>query len=340
MTCADTSNQHWIFRLPVLILMPHSRCDCRCLMCDIWKERATREISEAQLQGHLLSMKQLEVQWVVLSGGEPLLHSNLFSLTTRLKQAGMRVTLLSSGQRLVDLAAEVASGTDDAILSLDGPEPIHDAIRGVSGAFERLREGVREVRRHKPAYPFSCRTTVQRQNFRFLRQTLLAARSAGFDSISYLAADVTSTAFNHPQGWPISGRQKVAVPEEELGQLEEEVECLIQEHADEIRSGYVRESPEKLRRIVRHFRAQSGQVEPLAPRCNAPWISAVVEANGTVRPCFFHRALGNAESQSLFDIINSSDALRFRESLDVETNPTCQRCVCSLYLENGRLATP
>ena len=24
-------------RLPIMVLMPHSRCNCRCLMCDIWR---------------------------------------------------------------------------------------------------------------------------------------------------------------------------------------------------------------------------------------------------------------------------------------------------------------
>jgi Fe-coproporphyrin III synthase len=328
------SNPHWINHLPVLVVMPHSGCDCRCLMCDIWKDLKAREISEEQLQQHMASLKELCVSWVVFSGGEPLLHSNLFALTGLLRTAGIRVTLLSTGQRLSDFSAQVARHTDDSILSLDGPESVHDAIRRVTGAFRKLVLGMEEVRRHKPDYPFSCRTTVQRANFRYLRQTLETARSAGFDSISYLAADVTSTAFNHPESWNERDREKVAVPKEDIIDLENEIEHLIQEHASAIESGFILESPEKLRRIVRHFKAQCCIVEPAAPRCNAPWVSAVVEADGTVRPCFFHRAVGNIRNQPLVEIVNNSEALLFRKSLDVETNPTCQRCVCSLYLNS------
>jgi MoaA/NifB/PqqE/SkfB family radical SAM enzyme len=285
------------------------------------------------LQQHMTSLKELCVSWVVFSGGEPLLHSNLFALTGLLRTAGIRVTLLSTGQRLSDFSAQVARQTDDSILSLDGPESVHDTIRRVTGAFRKLVHGMEEVHRHRPDYPFSCRTTVQRANFRYLRQTLGTARLAGFNSISYLAADVTSTAFNHPEGWKEREREKVAVPKEDLLDLENEIERLIQEHASEIESGFIRENPEKLRRLVRHFKAQCGVVDPIAPRCNAPWVSAVVEADGTVRPCFFHRALGNIGNQPLVEIVNSREALNFRNTLDVATNATCQRCVCPLYLE-------
>ena len=92
------------------------------------------------------------------------------------------------------------------------------------------------------------------------------------------------------------------------------------------------ESAGKLRNIVRHFRAHLSQAENVAPRCNAPWVSAVIEASGDVRPCFFHPALGNIHRQGFTDIINSPEALSFRATLDVASNEICKRCVCSLYV--------
>src|ERR1035441_3694147 len=136
--------------------------------------------------------------------------------------------------------------------------------------------------------------------------------------------------------------------------------------------GFVFESPEKLRRIVGHFRAHYGLAPHVAPRCNAPWVSAVVESNGDVRPCFFHGVIGNTTGTSLGQVrhgwaghwvnavvesngdvrpcffhgvignptgtslgavLNGPQAIAFREGLQVADNPTCQRCVCSLYVE-------
>ena len=39
-------------RLPILVLEPHNRCNCRCVMCDIWKTTDVREITVADLDRH------------------------------------------------------------------------------------------------------------------------------------------------------------------------------------------------------------------------------------------------------------------------------------------------
>src|ERR1039458_10847098 len=72
----NTATAHHIRELPVLVIMPHSRCNCRCLMCDIWRIRQIREITAADLETRLASLRELKVRWVVFSGGEPLMHSH------------------------------------------------------------------------------------------------------------------------------------------------------------------------------------------------------------------------------------------------------------------------
>jgi MoaA/NifB/PqqE/SkfB family radical SAM enzyme len=216
-------------------------------------------------------------------------------------------------------------------VSLDGPPQIHDQIRRVPKAFERLAKGVEALRKLRPQMTIRGRSTVQRANCHSLREIVQTAKQLELNSISFLAADVTSQAFNRPEGWTLERRNDVALDSEGVGRLAAEVDALIREHAADISSGFVAESAEKLWRIVLHFRAHLNQAPPVAPRCNAPWVSAVVEADGTVRPCFFHRTIGNIRDHSLIDVLNSRDAIDFRRQLDVASNPICQRCVCSLY---------
>jgi Fe-coproporphyrin III synthase len=147
-----------------------------------------------------------------------------------------------------------------------------------------------------------------------------------------LAADLTSDAFNRPNGWGPERQERVALNAEQVDGLEAEIEGLISDYELDLQSGFVVESASKLRRIVLHFRAHLGHEKHVAPRCNAPWVSAVIEASGEVRPCFFHPSFGNVRNQSLHNIVNSPEAVRFRANLDVATNPVCQRCVCSLYI--------
>jgi MoaA/NifB/PqqE/SkfB family radical SAM enzyme len=314
--------------LPVLILNPHSRCNCRCAMCDIWKTTNAQEISVEDLKRQLESIERLQVRWVVFSGGEALMHSDLWSLIELLRERQIRITLLSSGPLLGRYAASLVKSVDDVIISLDGPPAIHNSIRGVPGIFEITAVGIAAILERDPNFRITARCTVQRSNFRHLRDTVDAARGLHLNSVSFLAADVDSTAFARPDGWPIEKKAAVGLNFAEIVALESEIEALISR--GECRH-FVCESPAKLRRIGRHFRAILGEIPPVAPACNAPWNSAVVEADGTVRPCFFQPAIGHLKSGKPLDqILNAPEAIGFRDSLDVATNPICQKCVCSL----------
>ena len=134
---------HRLASLPVLVLMPHGGCNCRCVMCDIWQANAAGiRLSVEQIDAHLTSFDQLRVRWVVLSGGEALLHPNLWTLCSRFKERGIRITLLSTGLLLAREAANVVRWCDDVIVSLDGPPAVHDAIRRVPRAYAKLAAGV------------------------------------------------------------------------------------------------------------------------------------------------------------------------------------------------------
>jgi MoaA/NifB/PqqE/SkfB family radical SAM enzyme len=318
---------HTIEKLPVLVIHAHTRCNCRCVMCDIWKSTESREVTPEQLEAQMPAIDRLGVRWVVFTGGEPLMHSDLFTLARRLRKAGVRVTILSTGLLLGRFACEIVAEIDDVIVSLDGPEEIHDRIRRVPGSFRAIADGVAALHSLEPTYRLSARSTVQKQNHGNLIETVEAAQRIGLASISFLAADVGSDAFGRAAIWPGEKQADIALTAGEIVTLEKQIEQLIEGCAP-----FVADSPEHLRRIARHFRAHLGLQPFQAPRCNAPWKSAVLETNGDVRPCFFHPVAGSAVHTGLDDVLNRPEALRFRESLHVAENPVCQRCVCSLYV--------
>ena len=321
---------HRVTHLPVLVLHAHSSCNCRCVMCDIWKTAETKSLRLSDLEPHLSSMRSLGVRWVVFTGGEPLLNPALPSVCAALRQEGIRLTLLTTGLLLKKQARDIAASFDDIIVSLDGPESIHNSIRRVENAFAVIQAGVAEVKELNPRIRITARTTVQKANCLYLRETVQAAKSIGLDAISFLAADVESEAFNRSLVWPVARQNQVALSISDLPALEIEIKALLRECAAEIRTGFIAESPEKLHRILNHFRAHLGLAHSSAPQCNAPWTSAVVETDGTVRPCFFHPPIGNIRQANLEEVINSRKALEFRATLDIAKNDICRRCVCSL----------
>ena len=197
--------------LPILVLNVHSRCNCRCVMCDIWNRREANEITSADLERHRESLRRLRVEWVVLSGGEPLMNGDLRGLCTFLRDLDIRITLLTTGLLLAKRAAEVATLFDDIIISLDGPRPIHDAIRRVKGSFDLIQSGVTAIRILRPRMPVTARATVQKANHSHLCETILAAKEISLDGISFLAADLTSEAFNRPLVWPDERQSQVSL---------------------------------------------------------------------------------------------------------------------------------
>jgi Fe-coproporphyrin III synthase len=299
-------------------------------MCDIWKRKDGREFHSADLERHRESIRTLGVKHVVLTGGEPLLNRELDAICLFFRDLGLRVTLLTTGLLLHKRADIVASGFDDIIVSIDGPPEVHDRIRRVPGAFRAIQQGLFDVRHRRPDILISCRTTVQKLNHTHLRATVTAAKSLGLTSISFLAADISSAAFNREERWAAERQNEIALSRAELAELEEEIEFLIQMHQDDIDRGFIAESNVKLRRIGTRFREHVEGTPPKAPICNAPWVSAVIEVDGSVRPCFFHPAIGNAHQLTLEEAINTESALSFRSRLEIASNPTCQRCVCSL----------
>src|SRR5204863_3594778 len=122
-----------------------------------------REITVDELDSHLLSFARLEVKQVALSGGEALLHSNLWKFCERLHSIGTRISLLSTGITLKHHAKDVVANCDDLIVSLDGSREIHNTIRNLPGAFEKLEEGIREVKRINPFFAVSGRSVIQKQ---------------------------------------------------------------------------------------------------------------------------------------------------------------------------------
>ena len=329
-TAVPANDSHIIRALPILIIHAHSSCNCRCVMCDIWKDKQQRMFGVHDLQPQRESIRRLGVRWIVFSGGEPLMNPELPELCLTLRNEGIRLTLLTTGLLLKKCASAIAALFDDVIVSLDGPPAIHDKIRRVDGAFALLQAGIQALREKTPKIKVTARTTVQKMNHRHLIETCHTAKNLRLNQISFLAVDLTSAAFNRSPVWPVSKQTEIGLSLSELPQLENEIETLIEHGRAEFGADFIAESPAKMRRIASRFRAHLGLEAPQAPICNAPWVSAVIEADGSVRPCFFHRTIGNLHGAELDAVVNGPQAQSFREGLNVSNNGTCRNCVCSL----------
>ena len=331
-----TLQTDYISELPIVILMPHSACNCRCVMCDIWKNNNhPHQLNEKDIANLLSALQEFNVQEVLMSGGEALMNPQFFAFCRMLKKHGIKITLLSTGLLLQKFAVNLLEQVDQIIVSLDGDQDTHDRIRRIPGAFQQMASGIQRIRQMNPIYRISGRTVIHRLNFRQWPQIVSAAADLGLDQISFLPADVSSHAFNRELLLDGARQAELLVAESELAELAQIIGLLIENNRSHFLSGFIAESPAKLKKIHLYYAAFYGLNDFPYKKCNAPWVSTVIEADGKVRPCFFHPPIGDIHQKDLASILNSPHALGFRKSLDVATNPTCVKCVCSINLRPG-----
>jgi MoaA/NifB/PqqE/SkfB family radical SAM enzyme len=302
-------------------------------MCDIWKgNNDLKQLTAADIQYLMGTLKKMGTQQVLMSGGEALLNPNFFKLCEILKKENIKISLLSTGLTLKRNAEDLVRWVDDIIVSLDGDEIIHDRIRNIPGAFKKMAEGIRAIKTLKPEFKITARTVIHRLNYAIWPAIINNARLLGLDQVSFLPADVSSHAFNRQQAWDGPRQHEVLLSEDDLDKLKDIIDSLFIEYENEFSGKLIAESREKIRNIYLYYAAFYGRNDFPYKKCNAPWVSAVVEADGTVRPCFFHEAYGNVKTASLDKIINSESAIDFRKNLDIAKNETCVKCVCFLNL--------
>ena len=223
-------------------------------MCDIWKANNNKiEISEETLSKHISAFKKLKVTWVVLSGGEALMHTNLWKLCHLLKKEKMKISLLSTGLQLKKNANEIINYIDEVIVSIDGSCDVHNQIRRVPKAFEKLEEGVHELKALQKDFRVTARSVVQRENYHDFPNIVLSANDIGLDQISFLAADVSSNAFNREVIWGKERVSEVALSPEETNQFSNILEVSIAKFSGFFQRGFIAEQPDKLRKIVAYY---------------------------------------------------------------------------------------
>ena len=193
------------------------------------------------------------------------MHSDFWTLCEILKAAEIGITVLSTGILLKRDAERLVHYCDDVIVSLDGPREVHNRIRNLPRAYEKLMEGILAVREASRGIRIKGRCTVQRENFRNMRATVAAAHELALDGISFLAADVSTDAFNRPEPWDADRIAEVALTESDLPVLAAELDAMERDCEIDFKEGFIAENPAKLRHrilsTIRHWSAKMSSLQ-------------------------------------------------------------------------------
>jgi len=317
--------------LPLAIVYVTDRCNSKCVTCDYWKFGQTNfPVDRAQRLAP--ELKNLGTEVVMLSGGEPLLHPRWAEVAAPWRAAGLRLWLLTAGLALHKHAAPAAELCERVTVSLDGATPeTYRAIRGVE-AFDAVCAGIRAL--VERGVPVSIRCTVQRGNYHELPALIRLARELGVTQISFLAVDIsTHIAFARQADYA----RTMALRPDDLPPFAAMLDSVERDFASEFASGFIAESPAKLRRLHRYFSALLGQEKFPPVRCNAPRFSAVIGADGHLQPCYFIPGVAELNGESLSTALNTPEFIGLRRDIREGRRAECERCVCSMWRGAGKL---
>lgn len=154
-----------------------TRCNYACGFCAY--DRSTGGFREDVAAGEAERFGRLLGQWaqardrrVLLSwlGGEPLLWKPILPLSAALAGPHLRISATTNGSTLhrPEARAAILKNFAELTVSVDGPDQIHDRMRGENSAFARVKHGVERLVEERRASGSSLRLRV---NVVLMRET-------------------------------------------------------------------------------------------------------------------------------------------------------------------------
>lgn len=115
------------------------RCNLNCEHCGAKKERYPEELTTQQVKDLVKKLSIYKVKYFVVTGGEPLLRQDLFEIFSFAKENGLKTGLATNGFFVNESNSKTIANIFDSIqISLDGPQEIHNKIRGNNEAFQKV----------------------------------------------------------------------------------------------------------------------------------------------------------------------------------------------------------
>ncbi len=330
-----------------------NRCNMRCRMCGQWGETGYHKDFEGKETVDLEIAKRFVDQLAPLKidltlwGGEPLVYPHLAELLEHCQVRGVATGIITNGLTLEKHAELVVrTGVKDLVVSLDAPPAIHDDIRGVDGAFERVVEGMRAVMRERRRYGvarphFRISTVVSEDTWPHLEEfhDHLASLDLGIrtvvSTLRWWTDEETGRAYEDEMqrsfgcaapSW--KGFRLDEPPDVDTAALAESLARIRKRRYPFKTFFHPKLTPEQLAVFFANTTISFGR-----NTCVGPWIYALLLPTGelTFCPDFPDYRFGSLREATLSELWNGEEARAFRRKIVEGLLPVCPRC-CGLYV--------
>jgi len=326
------------------------RCNLKCQFCpqELFKSKypqskvqTHKELETSKLCSVMDELKKGGVPLVTLTGGEPFIRKDIIEIIRHIKSIGLSLSILSNGALFTpEIANELVKvGVDTVTFSLDGPQKLHDTVRGIPNTYERITKAVgyliearKKAGKTRPYVNFNC--TISSLNQNKFSQIIDTAVEGGVDSVSF--------------GFLFFTNEEAVKKTASLISIQEakEEDQILPENLRNVDTGLIDKEMELCREKAKKT-GLSISFNPLLDartlkeyfynydysytnKCFFPWKVSRVNPHGIVYPCSIDMNMGNLGEKGFFEIWNGKNYIDFRKSLKKnKLFPKCNKC-CEL----------
>ncbi|WP_299438773.1 radical SAM protein [uncultured Aquimarina sp.] len=344
--------KNYLFSPEWIVLGVNNVCNLHCKMCDVGTKTLETNFAQNLIGTHPINMPLELIQKTIdhmatyypnsklgYAFTEPLVYPHLEASLLYAKNKNIKTSITTNALTLKQKAKKlVESGLGNLFISLDGPQDIHNEIRGHKKSFQKAIEGIEEILSLNPELPISIFCVITEWNIGHLKTLADYFKDYPLQQLGFMHTNFTPQriADGHNELWAniypatASNVEEVNVDNFDLGLLFEEIIAIKN-------NNYrfpVTFSPEiTSKEKLEEFYHQPEKI--IGKMCNDVFSNIMIKSDGSVIPAHgrcYNLTLGNLNESSLKEIWNSSVLKKFRS--DLITNggllPACSRC-CSAF---------
>lgn len=150
-------------------------CNLSCLMCRRPQEKEF--MPRKRVLSYFREARRIGVKTLSFSGGEPFVHPDFRDLIHDAIALGFEVELVTNGTLVKASDIALLEKLKCVTVSIDGPQTIHDRIRGMEGAWKKSMATIELMSRAKVKW--GTNTVIQNANATKLLQTWREIRAVG-----------------------------------------------------------------------------------------------------------------------------------------------------------------
>lgn len=335
-----------------IVLGVNNLCNLHCKMCDVGIEYTASNFYQNLMGTSPLNMPidlikriidQTSIYFPKTKIGyaftEPLIYPDLIESLQYAKAKNLYTSITTNALTLKQKANAICeSGLNDIFISLDGPEEIHNQIRGHKSSFQKAIEGIDELLKHSQPPNISIFCVITEWNIGHLKEFAdyfkgYLIKQLGFMHTNFtpdFIVDNHNKIYGNKYPATISNTEQIEISQMNLKiLLKEIIEIKKADYAFKVTFSPDIAAENKLDIFYNHPEIVIGKI------CNDVYRNIMIKSDGSVIPAHgrcYNLSIGNIYSSSIKEIWNSNIISKFRKDLMNAGGllPACSRC-CSAF---------